>query len=1052
MKKILITLVVFVFVQLSTQAQLVVDSLSIQQYVQDVLLGNGVQATNISYTGCFAQIGYMHEGSSVGLNIDGGIVLSTEHVQNITGQNLGLWGTGCTVSGDPDLVTVANSVPPLIGETFTVGSANDVSILEFDFVPTGDTLRFNYIFGSDEYLEWVNSTYNDIFAFFLSGPGITGPYDSPAGFPNGAVNIAQVPNSTPPLPITISSVNDVINSSYYVDNFNNDGIFIDGQTVMMEAFSLVQCGETYHIKLAIADGTDTALESIVILEEGSFSSNAVVDVELEINVGGPDANIIYEDCGEAQLVFTRPPVSNIDVEDMVLITWNGTATMGVDYNAMPDTILFPVGVSQVILNVDAVEDGLNDGPESVIMDIMNIAACNGSGLVTNFNFFIGDEPDPLVVEGYSSEICQGDTLTLEPIITGGYGNFIFDWSTGGTDPTEDVSPLATTTYFLTVSDTCGMPNDDANFLVNILVFPPLTVNIDNGNVLLPCNGSENVTATATGGDGVYTYYWYDENGANLWGWMNSLWYGSWNGEGEINVDVTDGCGFTVSDMVTVEIDAPNLFATLPDTVNAPCGQPFSTTVAASGGTPTYYYTWYFNNVVNWNQWTSTYNSTGSAPGVIEVQVGDGCGQTAVASTVLTIVSPAIEFNLVDSVEGNCSTVFNLTPDMLAGSGGYQYQWTEDGAPIGSNATLLYNTPASSLVSVNITDVCGQEANGSVVVTIVNPPISISLGEDINASCVDNTLLNPDIQGGSGSEQYVWVVNGQVQTETTPTFTYQTFSTSDVAVYVEDACNSTAVDTVTIFIPDIPVTITAWPDTSICPVQQVNIGALAQGGEDGFIYEWVELEQFGSNLTVNPATTSTYTVIATDICGEEISAMVNVIVRPASSEFIVNSLGDNQYVFTATPGSSCGDEPCIYEWNMGDGNTSNSQVVEYEFDGLGSYTLVLNVTNDIGCTSYSSYTILGPPLIYIPSSFTPNGDGLNDVWGVVASSILEYELTIFNRWGEPVFTSKDPTEVWMGDSNKDSEYYARDGIYTYVVRVKGFDTNSFTEKGTITMTR
>ena len=65
-----------------------------------------------------------------------------------------------------------------------------------DFEAGGDSISFNYVFGSDEYLTYVNTQYNDIFAFFLSGPGITGPYAAPAGFPDGAINIAQVRNQT----------------------------------------------------------------------------------------------------------------------------------------------------------------------------------------------------------------------------------------------------------------------------------------------------------------------------------------------------------------------------------------------------------------------------------------------------------------------------------------------------------------------------------------------------------------------------------------------------------------------------------------------------------------------------------------------------------------------------------------------------------------------------------------------------------------------------------------------------------------------------------------
>ena len=87
----------------------------------------------------------------------------------------GLPGNGV----DADLLDVANSVPPLIGQSFSVSSVNDLCILEFDFEAGGDSIAFNYVFGSDEYLEWVNSSYNDIFAFFLSGPGITGPYAAP---------------------------------------------------------------------------------------------------------------------------------------------------------------------------------------------------------------------------------------------------------------------------------------------------------------------------------------------------------------------------------------------------------------------------------------------------------------------------------------------------------------------------------------------------------------------------------------------------------------------------------------------------------------------------------------------------------------------------------------------------------------------------------------------------------------------------------------------------------------------------------------------------------
>ena len=76
---------------------------------------------------------------------------------------------------DPDLLTVANSVPPLIGQTFTVGSVNDVAILEFDFVPTSDSISFRYVFGSEEYFAYENTQFNDVFGFFYRGPELMVP-------------------------------------------------------------------------------------------------------------------------------------------------------------------------------------------------------------------------------------------------------------------------------------------------------------------------------------------------------------------------------------------------------------------------------------------------------------------------------------------------------------------------------------------------------------------------------------------------------------------------------------------------------------------------------------------------------------------------------------------------------------------------------------------------------------------------------------------------------------------------------------------------------------
>ena len=159
--------------------------------VDNVLLGGGVTTSNHSFQGDSAQIGWF-DATNTNLGINSGIVMCTGDIYELDPNILpGFVGVQNTVTY-PDLLTVANSVPGMIGQTFNVTSINNVAVLEFDFIPTSDSLKFKYVFGSQEYFTYENTQYNDVFGFFLSGPGIAGPWA------NGAINLAVVPNTNPP--------------------------------------------------------------------------------------------------------------------------------------------------------------------------------------------------------------------------------------------------------------------------------------------------------------------------------------------------------------------------------------------------------------------------------------------------------------------------------------------------------------------------------------------------------------------------------------------------------------------------------------------------------------------------------------------------------------------------------------------------------------------------------------------------------------------------------------------------------------------------------------
>ena len=272
--------------------------------------------------------------------------------------------------GDPDLDLLEG----------TGSGTNDAVVLEFDFIPIGDTVKFNYVFGSEEYPEFVNGGFNDAFGFFLSGPGIAGPYS------NNATNIALVPGTT--TPVTIDNVNSGSNPSYYVDNTINTGaqsIQFDGYTTVMTAIGVVQCGVQYHIKIAIADVGDASYDSGVFIEGGSFSSNTVT-LSSNIDINGNDS-ILYEGCGTAFLDFVRDNTTDTSIYNFTITGTAGTA----DYSISNNSVVFLPGQDTITLSFNALQDGLTEPLETVVIQLIQVV-CNMPDTQT-VTFYISDYPE-----------------------------------------------------------------------------------------------------------------------------------------------------------------------------------------------------------------------------------------------------------------------------------------------------------------------------------------------------------------------------------------------------------------------------------------------------------------------------------------------------------------------------------------------------------------------------------------------------------------------------------------------------------------------------------
>ncbi|HBL39033.1 MAG TPA: hypothetical protein DDZ19_08115, partial [Flavobacteriales bacterium] len=124
----------------------------------------------------------------------------------------------------------------------------------------------------------------------------------------------------------------------------------------------------------------------------------------------------------------------------------------------------------------------------------------------------------------------------------------------------------------------------------------------------------------------------------------------------------------------------------------------------------------------------------------------------------------------------------------------------------------------------------------------------------------------------------------------------------------------------------------------------------------------------------------------------------------------------------------GNVDCFY--NFGDGGSSSSCNGSYTFSDGGLFNVVQTVVNEAGCTNTAiGQVAVSGSVFYAPNAFTPNHDGLNDVWQPVALGITQYHLQIYNRWGEMIWETWEPNTPWLGQV-KDGQHFAIDGLYFY----------------------
>jgi hypothetical protein len=803
-----------------------------QQMVQEILIGGGVVTSNITYTGNNISRGKFWGGPG-NIGIEEGIILTSGNVTVAPGpNNSGSAGANSNQPGDPDLNAIAGV------------STFDACVLEFDFIPQSTTVTFRYVFGSEEYHEYVNQ-FNDAFGFFISGPGINGPYS------NNSANIALIPLTN--IPVTINTVNcgNPYNCAESCENcqffVNNTAQFTqyDAFTKAMTAWATVVPCETYHIKLAIGDGIDHAYDSGVFLEKNSFSS---VGIATTLDYTEPDFQFAIEGCNNLEIMFQLSVQPDADF--WLPIEIFGSATNGVDYEEIPDSVFFPQGYSQVTMDIVTIPDAVTEWFENIRI-AFNSSLCGID--YDTLNISLKDYQLALDMSPDTTINCATEaTVGVRNI--NGYGPFHLVWSTGDTTSDITVSPLITTTYYVTCAALCdSMTTDSVTVFVN---GPETNAGVDQS---IPYGTTTTLQGSAGQGSGDYAFSWLpsallvDPTSAT----PTTL---QMQQTTQFTLTVTDLAGNCqdVDQMIVFVTGGPLNVGPIANPNEVCPGESSQINSYASGGSENYTYTWTstppgfssdIQNPVVQPTMTTTYH----------VLVNDGYNMVNGSVTVTV-------YNLPVAEAGENDTIWNgaygyLYGSAYQGTGSYTWSWEPADKLINPYAqnpitVKLYETTMFRLTVTDNNTGCTSAQEDLATVVVNGGPLAVTA--DITDPMICRgafTQLHALPSGGNPDYTFSWTSDpvGFTSTQQEP-YIYPTDNTTYM-VEVYDGFNYFTSQPVLVTVSPPPF-VNLGADMSVCPYDTIRLYA----NNPGMNYYW-------SNGSVEP-----YIIIGTTGIGFDLKTV------------------------------------------------------------------------------------------------------------------------------------------------------------------------------------
>lgn len=988
---------------------LLVNNGQTAQDLAQIISGSGVTVSNATLT-CTQDGAAAFDGSQSNIGLASGVLLTTGPANIAVGPNnladAGVWDNIATPFADADLATILSN------------TLYDGCKLEFDVVPLGNQLSFRYVFGSEEYPEYVCSDFNDVFAFFISGPGIAGNQ-----------NIALIPGTT--TPVAINSVNpgqagsecgliplfctctSLNFSNFYVNNANGTSVQYDGFTTVLTAQSQVTACETYRLKLVIADAGDGVFDSGVFIEEASLNSNIPVVIQ--------STGDVFEGCRDGFVDFGIAAASNSPTTIRYVI--GGTATNGVDYQQIPDSVVIPAGQTTVRVNITTIPDTVNDPVETVELYLYTLV-CDTLFYDTVIVTITEDVP---VLNAQDVTICKGEQVQLQV-----GGGVTYEWipPTNLTNPNIP-NPVfigdTTTGYIIVTTDTNNCRG--RGFLTVNVLDPPVPIFDSVYNI---CTG-DSAQLSVTGG---VNYVWSPATGLSNAAIGDPLAFPVATTNYTVTVSI-GSCADTIQITVNVS-DLPVVTISNDTTV---CK---GTTVQlnASGGT---IYSWSPANTLN-NANIATPIATITASTTYSVIVSSGIGCSATGSVNITATDP------IPISAGNDVLKCSEDTITLTASGGSVYVWSPatDISDVNIASPLVYNT-GNLVYTVSSVDVNGCPTSDSVFVEIIEiTPVDAGLDKSI---CIDGSVNIGGSPTAGNNAVIVWTgITGDVNnlnstSDPSPTFNAQGLPAGAYSFQVaatEQGCDA-GVDEVIITVNANPEANFTGLNALYCLENAGNelIGIPPNGTFTGL---GISGNNFSPSLAgLNNFIEITYSVTDNNGCSDDTVQVTQVV------NYVVDAGEDKTIEVFDSVQLTPSNDAIVYEWSPEETLSCNNCVNPMASPTVTT-TYALIAIDENGCVANDNVTVnvVVDTLLWIPNAFSPNGDGENDVFRIFGKSIKTIDFQIFNRWGELVFFTNDPNIGWDGTYKGEM---MNPGAYVYVVKATFInDLESRREKGSLVLIR